>query len=337
MMKMKTKDNLRYGLFGVAFAVAASFAGAANAQAVWKHGTLSAKSDAGFLFMAARRGFAEKLNIKLDIVQFKSDPTMLKAMLAGELDSYEGNPSSPMAAVSRGGDVKIIGCHWPALTYAMFVKKDGPIKTIADLKGKRIATSGPGALPDIFSRGVLKSAGLKPSDVQLVNAGNDADRVGALAAGIVDVAPSSSEFTPDLEKRGLRMLVHAQEATPNFVRFCLYTTGKVLATKREAAVRFVAAEMRGLDYALKNKDAMVALSREVTRAAADDLKPAYIYDEAIRYKAITPDFGIPFDKLTYVRDLLAEVGFLDKPLDLKAMVDATVRDDAARLSAARRE
>jgi NitT/TauT family transport system substrate-binding protein len=133
------------------------------------------------------------------------------------------------------------------------------------------------------------------------------------------------------------MLVHAQQATPKFVRFCLYTTGKALATKREAAVRFVAAEMRGLDYALKNKDAMVALSREITKAAADDLKPAYIYDEVIRYKSVTPDFGIPFDKLMYMRDLLAEVGFLDKPLDLKAMIDVSVRDDAARLSTAQRD
>src|SRR5712692_5152554 len=336
MTKMQVAGKVRLGLFGIMLAVAALLAGAANAQTVWRHGTISAKGDSGFLFMAAQRGFAEKLGIKLEIMQFKSDPTMLKAMLAGELDSYEGNPSSPMAAVSRGGDIKIIGCHWPVLTYAMFVKKDGPIKTIADLKGKRIATAGPGALPDIFSRGVLKNAGLKPADAQLVNAGNDADRVGALAVGIVDVAPSSSEFTPDLEKRGLRMLVHAQAATPNFIRFCMYTTGKVLATKRDAAVRFLAAEMRGLDYALKNKDAMVALSREITWAAADDPKPGYIYDEVIRYKSVTPDFGIPLEKLTYMRDLLAEVGFLDKPLDPKAMLDGSLRDEAVRLAAAQR-
>src|SRR5579871_4649290 len=64
----------------------------------WRHGVIEPKSDAGFLLMAAKRGFAEREGIKVDILDVKDDQIGLKAMLAGELDSYEGGVQGPIAA-----------------------------------------------------------------------------------------------------------------------------------------------------------------------------------------------------------------------------------------------
>src|SRR6478609_5773238 len=91
---------------------------------LWRHGVVEAKSDAGIVFMASRGGFAEKQGLKIEIQQFKGDTLALKALLAGELDSYEGNPGSPMIAASRGADIKLVGCYWPGLTYAIYSKAD---------------------------------------------------------------------------------------------------------------------------------------------------------------------------------------------------------------------
>ena len=66
----------------------------------------------------------------------RRDRAPLKALIAGELDSYEGSPASALIAGSTGADVKILGCTWPKLTYSLFAH-DG-IATIADLKGKKI-------------------------------------------------------------------------------------------------------------------------------------------------------------------------------------------------------
>src|SRR5712691_3490461 len=71
-------------------AVVALALAAAPVQAPWRHGLLSPKADAGFLLMAAKRGFAEKEGLKLEILEVKDDQIGLKALLAGELDSYEG-------------------------------------------------------------------------------------------------------------------------------------------------------------------------------------------------------------------------------------------------------
>src|SRR5262252_7595260 len=263
----------------------------------WRHGIVEAKSDAGIVFMGSKGGFAEKQGLKIEIQQFKGDTLALKALLAGELDSYEGNPGSPMVAASRGADIKLIGCYWPGLTYAIYSKTN--INSPADLKGKTFAISAPGALPDLVARAVLAKNNLTAADVKFAIMGSDADRFKALTAGIVDAAAASSGFTPEAEKAGVKLLVHAIDAVPNYIRFCIYSTSKTLAARKDEAVHFLAAEMEGFRYALANRDRTLALTREITLAKPDNPQPAFIYDEIKRLSAVDPDMAIPMNKLVW--------------------------------------
>ena len=166
---------------------------------LWRHGIVEAKSDAGIVFMGSKGGFAEKQRLEIDIQQFKGDTLALKALLAGELDSYEGNPGSPMVAASRGADIKLVGCYWPGLTYAIYSRVS--IQSPAELKGKTFAISAPGALPDLVARAVLAQNNVAAADVKFTIMGSDADRFKALTAGIVDAAAASSGFAPEAEGR----------------------------------------------------------------------------------------------------------------------------------------
>src|SRR6266516_788810 len=133
---MKTSILARLMAAGAMLAAAA---GAAPAQALkpWKHGIIAPKADAGFLLMAAKRGFAEREGLKLELLEVKDDQIGLKALLAGELDSYEGGAQGAIAAGVRGGDVKIMGCHWIVVPHGIMVKAG--IDKMEDLKGKSIA------------------------------------------------------------------------------------------------------------------------------------------------------------------------------------------------------
>ena len=131
--------SLRWNiLFTWLTAVLAAPASQAEELRVWRHGIVEAKSDAGFVFMASNGGFAKNEGLDLDMMQFKGDALALRAMLAGDLDSYEGNPGGPLIAASRGADIKIIGCYWPVLTNGIFVRDS--VASIADLRA--LATIG---------------------------------------------------------------------------------------------------------------------------------------------------------------------------------------------------
>lgn len=307
---------------------------ASGQEVAWKHGTVAIKGDAGIIYMAAENGFGREFGVNIGMLSLKGDAMLTKALLAGEIDSYEGNPGGPMIAASKGADIKVIGCTWPGLPYAIYTKPE--IKSISELKGKAIAVSDPGSLPDLFARAVIRSAGLDPNkDVQFVRAGGDADRMKALVAGVVAAAPSSTEFKAKAPQMGLKMLVKAKDITPGYVRNCIMTTGKVLATKRKAAVAFMAAEMRALGYAMGHESETIALSHKLTGAKGDDSNAKEIFEEATKDKMVDPSLGIDPQKLTYLRDVLADGGHIPRTFDPRGMIDTTLRTEAAKLAGAK--
>jgi NitT/TauT family transport system substrate-binding protein len=308
---------------------AAAFAPAQAQHKTWRHGIVEAKSDAGFVMMASRRGFAEKQGLTIEMVQFKGDALALKALIAGELDSYEGSPGGPMIAASRGADVRIIGCYWPGLTYGIFAKPT--IASPQDLKGKSFAISAPGALPDLLARVVLETNNIPASSVRFAMLGSDSDRYRALAAGTVDVATASTEFVPMAGKSGLKLLVHGHDAAPSYLRFCTYVSSKTLTDRREEAARFLAAQMAALRYALANRDEEIKLTKEATNEKPDDERAAYIFDEVVRLSAIDPEMPIPLDKLAWMQELLVRTGNLTKPIDPASIVDDSARRKAVEI------
>jgi NitT/TauT family transport system substrate-binding protein len=319
------KTALRLLLAVSALAVWTTAAGAQQLK-TWRHGIVQAKSDAGFVFMSANGGFAEKQGLKIDMVQFSGDALALKALLAGELDSYEGSPGGPMLASSQGADIRLIGCYWPGLTYGIYSRQG--ITSPKELRGKSMAISAPGSLPDLLARAVLEQNSVPSNEVRFAVMGSDTDRYRAVTVGTVDAAAASSEFVPLANAAGVRFLVHAHDVVPNYLRFCSYVGTRTLTQRNADVVAFLAAQMAGLRYALANRDKTIELALKITNAKADDPRAAYIYDEVKKYAAIDPDMPIPTNKLTWMRDLLTKTGNLTKQVDFAKLVDGSAREKA---------
>jgi NitT/TauT family transport system substrate-binding protein len=300
----------------------------ASAQKAWRHAIIEAKSDAGFAMMVTR-GFAERQGLKLDIMQIKADQIGLKALLAGELDSYEGGPGGAIVAAARGADVKILGCHWPSLVHGLFARE--PVAQIEDLRGKNIAISAPGALPDLLIRAVLEKKGIPASEVKFANMGSDTDRYKALTVGVVDAAIVSTEYLP-IAPPNVKLLATGREALPNFMRVCMITSGKTLAERHDEAARFLAAEISALRHAVANRAEEIKLTFEVAKAKPDDPRPAFIFDEAVRHKDIDPEVGLPMEKLAWMQEMLLKNGSMPKPVDLAKVVAPDVRAKALELA-----
>jgi len=329
-MIMEYKQFVKtYTILGAFILSAALMVSPAAAQRLWRHGIVEAKSDAGFVMMAQKKGFAEKRGLTLEIVQFKGDALALKAMIAGELDSYEGSPGGPMLAVTRGADVKLVGCYWPGLTYAIFTRAE--VNSVKELKGKTFGISSPGALPDLFARSVLEANDISANDVQFAAMGSDTDRFRAVSAGLIGAAAASTEFTPMVRDMGLKVLVHAHDVTPNYIRFCTYMPGKVIAERKDDAVAFLAASVEGYRYAMAHRDETIKLAKDVTNAKEDDQRQSFVFDEVLRYNAIDPEMNIPVEKLKWMQDLFIKTETLPGPVNFETFIDAGPRQNALDL------
>jgi NitT/TauT family transport system substrate-binding protein len=294
----------------------------------WKHALLNAKADAGFFMMAANKGFAEKQGLNVELLQVKDDQIGLKALIAGEVDSFEGGPQGAFAAVARGADVKIIGCHWIVLPHGIYARDD--IHKVEDLKGKSVAVSAPNSMPDLLARAALAKYGITADQVKLAAVGGDRERYQALAGGVVEGAVVSNEYQPAMPKT-LHLLVAGRDAVPNFLRVCLMTSGKVLKERGDDVVHFLSAEMQGLRFAIEHKAETVALTQEIIHAKPDDPRPAFVYDDAVAHHAIDPELPIPADKLNWMQEQMVKAGKLKAVLPLDQISAPEYREKAAKL------
>ena len=290
---------------------------------VWRHGTVEPKGDAGFLYLAAANGFGTRAGIDIQMIAMRADTLLLKALVAGDLDSYEGSPGAALIAAAHGADVRIVGCNWPGQTYAMYAQAG--IDSLAQLRGKTIAIVSPGALPDLFTRAALRSAGLTSQDVILAPATNN---LATVAAHVVDATAATSEYTEQARRMGLHVLALGLETTPQFLRLCIMMSGTGVRKRAEPAARFLAAEMQATHYALDHRDEVIALSNKI---APGNVGAAVIYDQTKAYNALSLDFAIDPAKLDWLRDLLADTGSLPRSFDPATMIADGPRQEALKL------
>ena len=312
-----------------AFALVATLSAAQAQDKVWKHGILEAKSDSGFIGMVDKGGFGAKRGLKVEILQIKAGATLMKALISGEIDSVDMGAAESIVAGVRGTGVKIVGCTWPGVPQVVLAKSE--INSLAELKGKNVAISSPGSLPDLLFRGMLDAANVPFADVKLATQGADLDRYKSLVAGIVDAAVVSNEFEAVMPPT-IKVLAKGGTAVPKFLRLCIATNSKVLAERRDDLVKFIAAEMDAYKFAAANRDATIKLAHEMTQSKPDDKRAEFITDQAIREKQMDPALPIPVDRIDWMQDLFVKAGVIPKKVPTATLIDASVQADAAKLS-----
>jgi NitT/TauT family transport system substrate-binding protein len=305
-------------------------AAAASAQAQgqpWRHAIIEPKSDAGFQVMAVRGGYAAKQGLKLDLPYFQNDVIALRGLLAGDLESYEGGAATAIIAAARNADVKVIGCHWQTVVHSVFARAE--FKGPQDLKGATMAISAPNATPDMIGKAYMAQNNVPFSEVKFASLGNDPERYKAMMSGLALATVISIEFEPIGKRDGIKLVARGSDVLPKYLRLCTVTTGKLITTRREDAVRFLTAQMQGYRHALANREEELRITREITGIKADDPRPEFIFDEAARRDTgIDPTMPIVMDKLEWLQDFLVKAGNLAQPFDLARMVNTDIRAQA---------
>ena len=131
----------------MAFAGALLASGAADAQTKLHVGKAQPNQ---FAFIptdiAVETGIFKKRGLDIEISSFGGDARMLQALTAGSIDiALGGGPA--FAAIVKGAPMKAVAALANAPnTIMLVVLKDGPIKSAADLKGKKVSVSTAGSL-----------------------------------------------------------------------------------------------------------------------------------------------------------------------------------------------
>ena len=129
-------------------------------------------------------GLFKKGGLEIKVVELAGGVYTYRAMVAGSADVASASGPFSIVGRAKGASTKAILANMPKLEASMVVRKD--IKTMADLKGKRIGIQEPGGFADVLARGVLRAAKIDPKDVHFVSIATE--DVPALVANQVDTA-----------------------------------------------------------------------------------------------------------------------------------------------------
>ncbi len=260
------KQGLRKvaGLVALTVAASALLAGPVSAQTAGtpkelrigyqKYGTLVILKARGTL----DKRLAEK-GIEVKWTEFPFGPPLLEAINVGSIDVGTVGESPPIFAQAAGADLVYIGNEPPASSgEALLVLKDSPVKTVADLKGKRVAVA-KGSNANYLLVKLIENAGLKFSDVE-VSYLAPADGRAAFESGRVDAWAIWDPFYAAAEKQlNVRVLADGKSAVSNYQ---FYLSSRPYAEKYPEIVKILLEEIDKVDqWGLQN-------NKEVAKAIA---------------------------------------------------------------------
>ncbi|HEX6512696.1 MAG TPA: ABC transporter substrate-binding protein [Chloroflexota bacterium] len=142
----------------------------------------------------------------LDVEQtYIASANVIAALVSGQVAIAQGGGSEALSAAAGGADLVVIGNVVPVYPYIL--EAAASIKSVDDLKGKRIGVSSFGSSSDIATRVALKKVGLDPDkDASITTVGSSQNRSAALAAGSIQGGMDQPPSSYDLEKQGLHPL-----------------------------------------------------------------------------------------------------------------------------------
>jgi NitT/TauT family transport system substrate-binding protein len=336
------RNHLIRGILA-AIVVSATGAAAHAADTNLRVGVSGASSDVAF-YIADKKQYFKDEGLSVTFTAFDSAAKMVAPLGAGQLDIGGGSPSVGLYnAVARGIDIKIVadkGSTPPGYGFQpLLVRKDlvesGRYKTLKDLKGMKIAGSAPGSASTSTMNEILKSAGLKPADVDRVFMAFP-QHVVALQNKAVDAALTTEPSASRAVQSGAAVRVVGDDVIyPNHQLAVVLYAGHFIKSNPDAARRFMRAYLRAArDYNDALKDGKIA------GPAADEViailtEYTHIKDPQV-YRTITPQGTNPDGRLN-VESLKTDLAFFKEEGLVKGPVTVEQALDTRFVEAALKE
>ena len=277
-------------------------------------------------FIAVEEKIFQKHGFEVFPVFMGGSPLINSAILAGEFPiGYTGGGAVISSRLS-GSDLIAIGSPLPVLTIDGWSKPE--IKSISDLKGKRVGVTRFGASSYFSALSMLEAAGLKPNEVTFIQNGGVGESLAALMGGRVDVCMIGYPFGLKAKNAGFNLLFR-----PSQTKYGFFPTAVIAAREswlregknRRVAIDFLRALGEGQLLARENATITKKALKKFTRTDDDaSLQGSYEF-----YKDAFPP------TLRVIEKAMANaLKFVDHPrakqADAKQSFDNSLVDEAMR-------
>ncbi|WP_130804934.1 aliphatic sulfonate ABC transporter substrate-binding protein [Acinetobacter ihumii] len=275
------------------------------------------KSSLNFLIAKQQKIFEQEFpNAKIEWREFPAGPQMLEALAVGAVDFGAVGNTPPIFAQAADKDLSYVGYEVvPANSQSILIPSNSSIKTIQDLKGKRIAVQKGSSAHELLAK-VLQKAGLSWQDIQPIWL-PPADARAAFDKGAIDAWSIWEPYLSTTELKGhAKSLIDGTAfpttyafyiGNPKFIQQHPDATQKVLNGLNKADQWFVKHQDEGLNIYAQS----TGLDTQVAKAVLDKrLKPSPV-------QPLTPEVT---QAQQQIADLFQQVKLIPKDIQVSQSI-----------------
>ncbi len=271
------------------------------------------------VFVAEEHGIFAKHGLSIQYQKMGTVDKATTAVLEGEADLAITPPEGAVSNFVQGGELRTIASNSNRLP--MSIVAHSSIKSIKELKGKRVGTSSLTEGTAIYTQLLLAQEGLKyPGDYEFELAGIHTKRWEALQAGEIDCAPQPAPWNFLAEREGYNLIGEINDVIPEIVFAAIIGRKSWLEKNSAVVVRFLQALLEA--YEITNdpskEDITLPIFQRITTKDDSDL--------ALRGLRYMRDMGM------WPTDLSIPGKALETTVDL--MIRANLLSESARSAAA---
>jgi NitT/TauT family transport system substrate-binding protein len=269
------------------------------------------------LIVAVRRGFFKDEGIDIELPRLI--PAMAQnALMSGDVQ-YHGLADSALRLAARGAPLKTIFYGADRPMYFLVAQKE--IRSVAELKGKRVGVSQFGGTSDLSARLTLRHFGVEPErDALIIQIGSESTRIAALRAGSVAAIIVPVPAVVLLKRDGFNEISFVGDVV-EFASNGYTTTEQRIKEHPQEVKKVVRAIYRGLRFAKENPEGTVAIIQKEWKVDPEVAKESY----AAIVKALNEDgiigekqLQVHFDIMRRSDKNLGEIP-IDKVVDFRLL------------------
>jgi NitT/TauT family transport system substrate-binding protein len=288
----------------------------------------------GQMWLADHLGAFDKNGLEPEFKLFQTGLEIFQAMIGGSLDVLStGAVISNFPA--RGQGKMFLANAVEFATAQLWVREDQGIKSFADLKGKRIATTA-GTTAHVFLSNAMKANGLVASDIELLNQ-RMPDAVTSFISGAVPAVALWVPFNITVRDKvpGAKKLVDASAYYPQAAIMSGWaTTADFHAKNREVLVRLIKAWSEGNEYLTSKSDEALEVlqKKQYPQVPLADFKEQYQAEKAFpaaEWRKLYAD-GTVTKWLQQVTDFFVTTGNIPNPVPASQYFDPSIYLDAIK-------
>src|SRR5262252_11218876 len=270
--------------------------------------------------VAREKGFFARENIDVDVTYMTPD-LVIKALLAGTVDLSRSGAHFGLIAAARGGEIKIIGGSTYGYPYQVIGQPQ--LKSLADLKGQKIAGAALASITTTIFKDVMQRQGIPPTAYTILFVGGTPERFQAMSSG--QVAASLAEAPPFNFKSidsGRRVLLNYSDEIKNLQYASYFASNKSLSQNRPLLVRFMRAMGQAMRWMNEPANEKAVTEILVQHLKLDEATAARTYKFMIpENKAFRGDGAIDTAGVTEMIRLLASDQMIPKREPWESFVD----------------